>query len=115
MVWQQKHCFSTERQRVKLGGSLAKFYPAIIEKQLTNKSMREILGENFINPYDLICDLGLCKIVNSDGELLIYDGIHLTRKGAEYIGKKLSSLKPNILASWLNDETVLKKKTVKRR
>ena len=104
-----KHiAFPTERQRVDLGGSLDKFYPAIIEKQLINKSMHDILGKNFINPYDLICDFSLCRIVNTNGELLIYDGIHLTRKGAEYLGEKLSLLKPNLLASWFDNESVLR-------
>ena len=100
-----KHlAFPNERERVRLNGNLAGFYPAPIEKQLTNELMHDILGEDFINPYDLICEGGLCRISNSQGELLVYDGLHLTREGAEYLAIKLSTLAPQILTSWLDNE-----------
>jgi hypothetical protein len=103
-----KHiAFPSERERVNLAGNLAEFYPITIEKQLTNEAMHDILNENFINPYDLFCEGGFCRITNSNGELLIYDGFHLTHKGAEHFAEKLSMLAPNILASWFYDERVL--------
>lgn len=52
----------------------------------TNSQMRE-LGLLFIDLHDIICgDLGTCPTFTENLRLISYDGGHLTREGAMYIG-----------------------------
>ena len=48
------------------------------------------LGQFFIDPYKFFCRNKKCSVVNNEGDLIIYDGFHLTIKGAMFFGEKLS-------------------------
>ncbi len=57
-------------------------------KRINNK-LKKILGNIFIDPYDFFCSENICNIFNKKGQLLIYDGFHLTLYGAKFFGEKL--------------------------
>jgi hypothetical protein len=42
----------------------------------------------------ILCDekTNTCPLFNSQGELLSFDGVHLTRAGAQYVGERLKGL-----------------------
>ena len=57
-----------------------------------NAILSKRLGKNvtFINPHQLVCgDSTNCPVFTSDLKLISYDGRHLTKAGARYIGKIL--------------------------
>ena len=93
--------FPDERDRLLQKGLLSAVYPIRIEKQHINNLMQKILGYRFINPYDLLCNDGKCRVSNEQGQLLIYDGFHLSREGARYLADQMRMLLPDILDSWL--------------
>lgn len=96
--------FPSERDRVHLQGNLKDLYPAKITKQSTNELMQTILGDRFINPYQLLCEENLCRIRNGEEELLIYDGFHLSPQGARYLALQMSTMLPHVLQLWLGNE-----------
>lgn len=57
----------------------------------SNQWLNDTLGEGvFIDQQRLICGEGdSCRLFNDAGELLSYDGGHLTPAGAKYVGKLL--------------------------
>ncbi len=66
------------------------FIPA--EQLVVNKKMKqEVPVEIFIDIQELICDSSeeKCKIFDEEGFLKTFDGGHLTKYGAEYLGMKL--------------------------
>jgi len=53
----------------------------------------------FIDMLGALCDEGRrCPLFNRDGELLSFDGTHLTRAGAVFVGKAIWAREP--LATW---------------
>ena len=61
--------------------------------QQTNKSLNEnIKNEKLFKINDFFCDKkNLCKLFVNNGENLIsYDGGHLTKSGATYLGEKIN-------------------------
>jgi peptidoglycan/LPS O-acetylase OafA/YrhL len=59
---------------------------------LTNRDMRSSLpGEVFIDVQTLLCgaDEETCSPFSNEGELLTFDGTHLTRRGARYYGERV--------------------------
>ena len=67
------------------------FNPLEIEFSAINEKMRLSLGSNiFIDLSKLLCGGdAVCKIFNEDKQLLSFDGRHLTKAGAVFLGKKL--------------------------
>ncbi|WP_078118080.1 acyltransferase family protein [Thiosocius teredinicola] len=62
------------------------------EHLLVNEIMKERLGSSqFINLHALVCGEGSteCPIFSGDGKLLSYDGSHLTKGGAMFVGRLL--------------------------
>ena len=58
-----------------------------------NVKMKESLGARFINPYDFFCDeVSGCMLSNGRGDLLLYDGFHLSREGANFFAEKMAEL-----------------------
>lgn len=57
-----------------------------------NQLMRQVLPDNiFIDVSELFCGgESLCPLFTDGGELISYDGNHLTKVGAKYFGRKLS-------------------------
>ncbi|MGE4527387.1 MAG: SGNH hydrolase domain-containing protein [Rhodospirillaceae bacterium] len=57
-----------------------------------NETMRRSVGDAaFIDVQKLLCgDVGMCPYFDDKGALISYDGGHLTRLGAEYLGRRLS-------------------------
>jgi len=45
----------------------------------------------FLDPLDLFCTDGACSIVSKSGFLIIYDNLHLTPMGVEYLGPRVAS------------------------
>ena len=72
--------------------------------------MQEIIGDRFIDPYDLLCQESYCSVLNDQGQLLIYDGFHLSRLGAKYLAESMRASIPDVLNSWLDDDWKLRKK-----
>lgn len=49
--------------------------------------------DQFVNLVDIVCNDG-CPLFTPEGELLSYDGVHLTPEGASYIGTLLFNEPP---------------------
>lgn len=67
-----------------------------VEKmQELNNRMADGITAPFINPYDYLCDTDGCPIFDKNHNLIVFDGFHLTKSGAEYLGKRF--LEENLL------------------
>lgn len=57
-----------------------------------NQNMEEYFGKkNFVSLIDIFCDLKKhCKTFSKNNRLISYDGSHLTKEGAIYLGEKLA-------------------------
>ncbi|MFL2679028.1 MAG: acyltransferase family protein [Alphaproteobacteria bacterium] len=64
-----------------------------LETSLINKKLQSFFGEKFIDYTKIMCEPEGCPITNSFGEVLQYDSLHLTEKGAKELAKKLSKFK----------------------
>lgn len=88
--------FSPEKHiRFHGNASFPKVVQRDISKDLINKKLKSIVDGRFIDPYDLLCDDNGCAMVSANGDLIQYDGFHLTNFGAQYFGKKLESYLSN--------------------
>ena len=96
--------FPSEQERIILQGNLAEAYPPKISKLTINQSMQTILEGFFVNPYDLLCVENQCGIWNSEGELLLYDGFHLSPQGAKHLALRFWTVLPHVLQIWLDRE-----------
>tara|TARA_B110000003_G_scaffold276490_1_gene323268 strand:- start:3900 stop:5762 length:1863 start_codon:yes stop_codon:yes gene_type:complete len=47
---------------------------------------------NFIDPYDFICDNQNCKLFDKDNNIIIYDGFHLSPNGSLYLSNKMKKI-----------------------
>ena len=47
----------------------------------------------FINPNDVLCDKGYCKIFTDDNKPIFFDDNHLSSYGADFIGNKMFNFK----------------------
>ncbi len=55
-----------------------------------NNQMKRTYEKNFISIIDIFCDENFrCNLFDEDAALLSYDGSHLTKAGASYLGEKL--------------------------
>lgn len=61
------------------------------DKLEINLKLREVIGDRFINFYDLFCDKSDCLMTSKDGGLLLYDGFHLSKDGARFFAAKLDT------------------------
>ena len=53
-----------------------------------NKNFEMSLPNQFyFDFHQLLCADIKCKLFNENGQLISYDGLHLTKKGAEYFSK----------------------------
>jgi hypothetical protein len=60
------------------------------DKLELNLRLKEVTGSRFINPYELFCEkMTECMMKNQDGNLLIYDGFHLSKEGVRFFAIKL--------------------------
>jgi peptidoglycan/LPS O-acetylase OafA/YrhL len=68
-------------------------HSALTDKKIINNYMREkISSDNYIDLMRLYCDENYkCTLFNKRGELLSYDGGHLTKSGAAFLGSKLET------------------------
>lgn len=68
------------------------YYNNIAFDQLEfNKYFKESLSNQFyFDFHQLLCTDIKCKLFTENGELISYDGLHLTKKGAQYISKKIN-------------------------
>lgn len=48
--------------------------------------------DNFIDPYNFICDKKNCRLFDKDKNILIYDGFHLTPYGSIYLSVKMKKI-----------------------
>lgn len=61
-------------------------------KELINRNnqMKRNYDQNFISLMDIFCDENFhCNLFDNNSQLLSYDGAHLTKSGAKYLGEKL--------------------------
>jgi len=61
-------------------------------KELINRNnqMKRNYEKNFISLMDIFCDENFhCSLFDHDSRILSYDGAHLTKSGAKYLGEKL--------------------------
>jgi peptidoglycan/LPS O-acetylase OafA/YrhL len=63
-----------------------------VDKLKINARLKEVAGDRFIDPYELFCVKDKCSIRAQSGELLLYDGFHLTREGVNFFAAKLDVL-----------------------
>jgi peptidoglycan/LPS O-acetylase OafA/YrhL len=69
--------------------------PAEAWRRAVNMRMRKIVPtQNFVELLDLFCGGSAlaCKIFTDRGQLISWDGVHLTREGATYLAPELSSV-----------------------
>jgi hypothetical protein len=62
------------------------------EAQKINASLAQHLGKDvvFVDPHSLVCGAeASCPVFTDDLNLISYDGRHLTKEGARYVGKML--------------------------
>lgn len=53
-------------------------------------AMRAVLPDGvLVDPYAMVCPNASCPVFTPDGQLISWDGSHLTRAGAAYVGAKL--------------------------
>ncbi len=78
--------------------NLSNYERRLVRNEVGKKSLKinailsKRLGNNvtFINPHQLVCgDSTSCPVFTNDLKLISYDGRHLTKAGARYIGKIL--------------------------
>lgn len=61
-------------------------------KELINRNnqMKRNYEKNFISLMDIFCDENFhCSLFDRDSRIISYDGAHLTKSGAKYLGEKL--------------------------
>lgn len=66
------------------------------------KLAREVMSGNndYLDLHQIVCgDTEKCPVTNPDGYLISYDGCHLSKEGASYIGKLLSN-DQSFVARW---------------
>lgn len=56
-----------------------------------NETIKGIVGDDYIDYYELVCLEGKCPIVDEHGGVIQFDGFHLTEYGAYYLADKLES------------------------
>ena len=61
-----------------------------LQTSLVNEKLYSFFDEKFIDYIKIMCKPEGCPITNSFGEVLQYDSLHLTEKGAIEVAKKLS-------------------------
>ena len=54
-----------------------------------NATIKEAVGDNYIDYYDVVCLEGRCPVVDEHGGVIQFDGFHLTEYGAYYFADKL--------------------------
>jgi hypothetical protein len=55
-----------------------------------NKQIAALKGDfHFLNPLDLFCNRDGCSIVSNSGVLILYDSLHLTPGGVQYLAPRL--------------------------
>ena len=95
--------FPDDSKLIKEGSIKIDFnYQPKIENYKMNKKIRTILGDRFIDPYDILCPKGSCRVKKQDGVILLYDGFHLTREGAKYFGQLLDKKIYDTTSIWMN-------------
>ena len=95
--------FPDDSKLIKEGSIKIDFnYQPKIENYKMNKKLRTILGDRFIDPYDILCPKGSCRVKKQDGVILLYDGFHLTREGAKYFGQLLDKKIYDTTSIWMN-------------
>ncbi|WP_108814287.1 acyltransferase family protein [Loktanella sp. Alg231-35] len=60
------------------------------EKNDINQLLKEVAGQRFIDPSDIFCLDGACRIF-ADGNALFYDGSHVTRTGVAHLANWLQA------------------------
>jgi len=55
---------------------------------VTNRRLKRIAKENFINSFEIICIENKCPLWNEQKQLITFDGLHLTQAGAQVWGAK---------------------------
>ena len=68
-----------------------------------NNSLKSIFGPRFIDPYLMFCENGMCQISEQSGEIIQFDGFHLTQYGAIYFAKEFNFFIDKLIAAQLND------------
>lgn len=56
---------------------------------LINKKIATILGDKFIDLYSYFCRAKKCRLLDDNGNLIFYDGSHLTEFGAAFLGRQI--------------------------
>lgn len=60
------------------------------ERIIIDSFAKQIPDIFYYDLVDKICSDYVCNLFNNNGELISYDGFHLTKKGANYISKKIN-------------------------
>tara|TARA_B100001121_G_C18612879_1_gene585326 strand:+ start:201 stop:1190 length:990 start_codon:yes stop_codon:yes gene_type:complete len=82
----------TRKDILKLKDSERQNLKTVTSKELIyqDNQMKKKYKKNFISLMDIFCDKNLhCNLFDKNSALLSYDGIHLTKAGARYLGEKL--------------------------
>jgi len=89
-----KHLDFSPINFIRLNGNTS--FPSSVslsaDKAKVNIKLRKLLGERFIDPYLSFCEDEVCRLLSDSGELLLYDGFHLSREGIIYFSNKLTDV-----------------------
>ena len=89
-----KHLDFSASDFIRLNGNTS--FPSSVslksDKATINSKLRKLLGDKFIDPYPLFCEDEVCRLLNDSGDLLLYDGFHLSREGVIYFSGKLTDV-----------------------
>ena len=89
-----KHLDFSPSKFIRINGNTG--FPSSVslsaDKAKINAKLRDIVGEKFIDPYQLFCVDKVYTLLSDSGDLLLYDGFHLSREGTNYFSSKLKDV-----------------------
>ncbi|QEL65050.1 hypothetical protein OTERR_15740 [Oryzomicrobium terrae] len=88
-----KHLDFSPIDFIRLNGG-ASFPSSVLlstDKAKINAKLRDLLGDRFVDPYLSFCEDEVCRLLSDSGDLLLYDGFHLSREGTIYFSSKLNN------------------------
>lgn len=72
-----------------------------------NDTIRAAAGERFIDPYRFLCPTSACETLSENGQLIQYDGFHLTEIGARLFAQRMHEHLPPLYARGTQPEPAM--------
>ena len=72
-----------------------------------NDIIRATAGDRFIDPYRFLCPTSACETLSENGQLIQYDGFHLTEIGARLFAQRMHEHLPPLYARGTQPEPAM--------